>query len=97
MKTRLKWFITILTIALALLALWQVQHVASQVRQSETEKVRLWANAIGQRARLVDATQQFFQQATLDEHRKMEMYTNILQSFTIPRHLHKRRRSSNAD
>jgi len=84
MKTRLKWFITILTIALALLALWQVQHVASQVRQSETEKVRLWANAIGQRARLVDATQQFFQQATLDEHRKMEMYTNILQSFNDP-------------
>ena len=73
-----------LSIVLALLALWQVQNVASQVRESEEAKIRLWANAIAQRNQLSSATQQFFQQATLDEHRKMQLYTDILQSFNDP-------------
>ena len=73
-----------LSIVLALLALWQVQNVARQVRESEEAKIRLWANAIAQRNQLSSATQQFFQQATLDEHRKMRLYTDILQSFNDP-------------
>ena len=84
MKNRLKYILLSLTIVLALLALWQVRRVATQVRQSEEAKVRLWASAIGQRNELAAATQQFFQEATLDEHRKMELYTDILQSFADP-------------
>ena len=84
MKQRLKLIILSLTIALALLALWQVQRVAQQVRESEEAKVRLWASAIGQRNQMAAATAQFFQQATLDEHRKMRLYTDILQSFNDP-------------
>ena len=84
MKNRLKYILAALTIVLALVALWQVRRVAEQVRQSEEAKVRLWASAIGQRNQLAAATQQFFQEATLDEHRKMELYTDILQSFGDP-------------
>ena len=84
MKQRLKWIIMGVTIALALVALWQVQHIAEQVRQSEEEKVRLWATAIGQRNQMAAVSAQFFQQATLDEHRKMRLYTDILQSFNDP-------------
>jgi len=84
MKQRLKLIVLSLTIALALLALWQVQRVARQVRESEEAKVRLWASAIGQRNQMAAATAQFFQQATLDEHRKMRLYTDILQSFNDP-------------
>ena len=84
MKQRLKLIVLSLTIALALLALWQVQRVAQQVRESEEAKVRLWASAIGQRNQMAAATAQFFQQATLDEHRKMRLYTDILQSFNDP-------------
>ena len=84
MKQRLKWTIMIVTVALALVALWQVQRIADQVRQSEEEKVRLWASAIGQRNQMAEATARFFQQATLDEHRKMQLYTDILQSFNDP-------------
>lgn len=84
MKVRLKWIIMGVTIAMALVALWQVQRIADQVRQSEEEKVRLWATAIGQRNQMAAATAQFFQQAMLDEHRKMRLYTDILQSFNDP-------------
>lgn len=84
MKSRLKLILLALAIALALFALWQVQHIARQVRESEEAKVRLWANAIAQRNRMAEVTQQFFQQATLDEHRKMQLYTDILRSFNDP-------------
>lgn len=84
LKGRLKLIILTLTIGLALLALWQVQRVAKQVRESEEAKVRLWASAIGQRNQMAAATAHFFQQATLDEHRKMQLYTDILQSFNDP-------------
>lgn len=84
MKQRLKLIVLTLTIGLALLALWQVQRIADQVRQSEEAKVRLWASAIGQRNQIAAATAHFFQQATLDEHRKMQLYTDILQSFNDP-------------
>ena len=84
MKVRLKWIIMGVTVVMALVALWQVQRIAGQVRQSEEEKVRLWASAIGQRNEMAAATAQFFQQATLDEHRKMRLYTDILQSFNDP-------------
>ncbi|MBP5677639.1 MAG: HAMP domain-containing histidine kinase [Bacteroidales bacterium] len=81
MKQKLKWIMLAATVALALLALWQVQKTAEAIRQEEEEKVRLWANAISQRNQLVSASTQFFQEATLDEHRKMQLYTDILQSF----------------
>ena len=84
MKNRLKYILLGLTLVLSLVALWQVRRVADQMRQSEESKVRLWASAIGQRNQLGEATQRFFQQATLDEHRKMQLYTDILESFADP-------------
>ncbi|MBO7101906.1 MAG: hypothetical protein J6V98_07810, partial [Bacteroidales bacterium] len=84
MKNRLKLILLGVTILLALAALWQVQRIASEIRREEKDKVRLWANAISQRAHMLEATQEFFAQATLDEHRKMQMYTDILQSFNDP-------------
>ncbi len=84
MKQRLKLILMGVAIATALFALWQVQRVAVQVREAETAKIRLWASAIGQRNRMNEVTMQFFQQATLDEHRKMQLYTDILESFNDP-------------
>ena len=84
MKARLKWILLSLTVVLALLALWQVQRIAEEIRRDEEEKVRLWATAISQRSHMLEVTQKFFEQATLDEHRKMQIYTDILQSFNDP-------------
>ncbi|MBR1785487.1 MAG: HAMP domain-containing histidine kinase [Bacteroidales bacterium] len=84
MKSRVKYILAGLLLALALVALWQVQSVADRLRQNEEQKVRLWASAIGQRNQLATATQQFFQAATLDEQRKMRLYTDILQAMGDP-------------
>ena len=84
MKQKLKLILLLLSIVLALFALWQVENVAQQVRQSEESKIRLWANAIAQRNRMTSVTHQFFQEATLDEQRKIRLYTDILESFNDP-------------
>ena len=84
MKQKLKLILMLLSIVLALFALWQVENVARQVRQSEKAKIRLWANAIAQRNRMSSATNQFFEEATIDERRKIQMYTDVLVSFDDP-------------
>ncbi|MBP3764136.1 MAG: HAMP domain-containing histidine kinase [Bacteroidales bacterium] len=84
MKTQVKITLMALLLALSLVALWQVQKVAHEVRLGEEAKIRLWANAISQRNQMADATREFFEQATLDEHRKLRLYTDILQSFNDP-------------
>lgn len=84
MKQRLKWIMLALTSVLALVALWQVHSIADTVRHEEEENVRLWANAISQRAHIMEVQQQFFAEATLDERRKMRLYTDILESFNDP-------------
>ena len=76
-----KWIILGVTILLAAFALFEINNISNQIRQSEEEKVRLWANAISQKAQLVESSENFFAQVALDEHRKMEMYTNVLRSF----------------
>ena len=43
-----KWIILAIASLLAIVALWQINRVATQIRQSEVQKVRLWANAINQ-------------------------------------------------
>lgn len=76
-----KWIILSITLLLAGFALLEIYNLSEQIRKSEEEKVRLWANAISQKAQLMNYSEEFFAHVALDEHRKMEMYTNILRSF----------------
>lgn len=78
---RVKWLILGTTVLLAVIALVEINYVSGQMRRAEVEKVKLWANAIAQKARLVNYSEQFFASVARDERRKMELYTNILRSF----------------
>ena len=78
---RAKWIVVAVTVLLAGFALLEINTLSSQIRKAEQEKVKLWAQAIAQKAELMNHSEQFFASVALDEHRKMEMYTNILRSF----------------
>ena len=78
---RVKWLILGTTVLLAVIALVEINYVSGQMRRAEVEKVKLWVNAIAQKARLVNYSQQFFASVARDERRKMDLYTNILCSF----------------
>ncbi|MBQ0016782.1 MAG: hypothetical protein KBT04_07350, partial [Bacteroidales bacterium] len=66
---------------MAIFALWQVNHLASQIQRAEEDKVRLWANAISQKNQLVKYTEDFFAQITTDEQRKMDLYAQVLRTL----------------
>ena len=76
-----KWIILAITVLLAGFALFEIYALSTQIRRTEQEKVKLWANAISQKAQLVNYSEQFFASVARDEHLKMELYTNILRSF----------------
>lgn len=81
---RIKLVILGIIIAMALAALWLISKVDKQIRISETEKVRIWAGAINQKAELMSYSERFFNQVALDEQRKIQLYAGILRSFADP-------------
>jgi len=80
-KRQWKLGLLIFTIVLGFAALWLINRFAQQIKASEQEKVTLWASAISQRAQLINSTEAFFNEVSIDERRKMELYIDILKSF----------------
>ncbi len=76
-----KWIILGFTILLGFVSLWLIYSFAQQIRKSEQAKVRLWANAINQKAQLMSSTETFFNEVDLDERRKVQLYIDVLESF----------------
>ncbi len=76
-----KWIILGFTILLGFAALWLIYNFAQQIRHSEQAKVRLWANAISQKAELMSSSETFFNEVDLDERRKVKLYIDVLESF----------------
>lgn len=80
-RTLIKWSILTISILLALIALYYINHVVNQLRQTEEERVTLWAKTVVQKTELMKHTEAFFRHSSLDERRKIQMYTDILESF----------------
>ena len=80
-KSKLQWTLLSMTVVLALAALLTINSMATQIRQGEQGKVKIWAGSIIQKTELVRQYDLFFNQVKLDEKRKIGLYTSILESF----------------
>lgn len=78
-KPQPRWTLLSITVLLAIGALLVVNRIAQQIQKSEEQKIKIWANAITQRAQLVSYTEQFFNEVADAEHDKMEFYTRAQQ------------------
>ena len=76
-----KYVIFTITVALAAVALWTVNGIITQVENSEKEKVKLWANAICQKADLVSHTEEFFEKVQAEERTRMSLYAEAPRLF----------------
>ncbi|MBQ9474518.1 MAG: HAMP domain-containing histidine kinase [Bacteroidales bacterium] len=81
LRQRAKWVVMVITILLAFFALWQINRIARQIRISEEQKVRIWANAIGSKAQLVAYTDEFFEEVAYEERLKMELYSKAIKTY----------------
>ena len=81
LRQRAKWVVMLITISLAFFALFQINRIARQIRISEEQKVRIWANAIGSKAQLVAYTDDFFEEVAHEERVKMELYSKAIKTY----------------
>jgi len=65
-KTWKRWLF-FMALAIVSLSLWYTNSLVTKIAEDEREKITTWANAIQQRARLVNYTDNFFKQISLEE------------------------------
>jgi two-component system, sporulation sensor kinase D len=75
-KQRWKLVLTITALVIASLSLWYTNILVKKIAAEEREKVKLWADAIQKKAKLVKYTQDLFNKLKTEEHKRMEMWAD---------------------
>lgn len=83
-KQRWKLALLIAAAVIAFTTLWVSNRIASSIRIEEQEKVRLWSEAIRQRAELVGYTQQLFDELGNEEREKADLLSSGYRLITDP-------------
>ncbi len=73
-KQRWKWLLFIIAIFIVFTSLWYTTRLAKKIANDEKEKVKLWADAVQRKAKLVKFTNDLFQKLQTEERKKAELY-----------------------
>lgn len=72
-KRTWKRWLFIAALAIVAISLWYTNSLVKKIAADERNKITTWANAIQQRARLVNYTETFFKQISLEEQKRAEL------------------------
>lgn len=73
-KQRWKLLLAVIALLMVGASLWYSNRIVQAVRQEERRKVRLWAEAVQNRAELVNYTERLFQRLREEERKKVRLY-----------------------
>lgn len=73
-KQRWKWLLFIVAIIIVFTSLWYTTELAKKIANEEKAKVKLWADAVQRKAKLVKFTNDLFQKLQTEELKKAELY-----------------------
>lgn len=73
-KQRWKWLLFVIAIVIVFTSLWYTTRLARQIASDEKQKVKLWAEAVQRKAKLVKFTNDLFQRLQTEERKKAELY-----------------------
>lgn len=73
-KQRWKWLLFVMAILIVFASLWYTTRLAKQIARDEKQKVKLWADAVQRKAKLVRFTNDLFQKLQAEERKKAELY-----------------------
>lgn len=73
-KQRWKWLLFLMAIVIVFTSLWYTTRLAKQIAKDEKRNVRLWADAVQRKAKLVKFTKELFQKLQTEELKKAELY-----------------------
>ena len=73
-KQQWKWILFIVAILIVFTSLWYTQKLVKRIADDERVKIRLWADAVQRKAKLVKFTNDLFQKLQEEERKKAELY-----------------------
>lgn len=73
-KQRWKWLLFVIAIIIVFTSLWYTTRLAREIARDEKEKIKLWAEAVQRKAKLVKFTNDLFQKLQNEERKKAELY-----------------------
>ncbi len=81
-KKRWKLILAVAALIFIAASLWYTNVLVGMISEDERSNIEIWANAIQQKAELVNYTERFFEQVRVEEIKRAELladaYTNIL-------------------
>lgn len=73
-KQRWKWWLAACAMCIVIVSLWYSQQMVKKIAEEEKEKIKLWADAVQKRARLIETTGDLFVKMKNEERKKVELY-----------------------
>lgn len=75
-KRRWKWVLMVVAAFIILISLWFTNLIVSKIASDERNKVELWAQAVQNKALLVEYTEELFKKMQDEERIKMQIWAN---------------------
>ncbi len=76
-KKRWKWLLFILAVTIVSVSLWYTNILVSEIAEDERNNIRIWADAIYQKAELVNYTDRFFDGIRVEERKRVELLADV--------------------
>jgi len=73
-KQKWKWLLFIAAICIVFTSLWYTNNLVKRIADDERTKVKLWAQAVQKKAKLIKFTNELFSKIKLEERKKAELY-----------------------
>jgi len=82
-KKRWKWILFTIAIVIVAVSLWYTNILVREIARDERNNIRIWADAIHQKAELVNYTDRFFNQIKEEERKRVELLADAYRMVTI--------------
>jgi signal transduction histidine kinase len=82
-KKRWKWILFILGVIIVSASLWYTNILVGEIADDERNNIRIWADAIYQKAELVNYTDSFFDQIKEEERKRVELLADAYRILTV--------------
>ncbi|MCK4638107.1 MAG: hypothetical protein KAT33_01675, partial [Bacteroidales bacterium] len=73
-KKRWKWFLFATAIIIIVVSLWYTNILVRKFAEDERTNIKIWADAIQRKAKLVNYTDNFFEQIKVEEQKRAEIF-----------------------
>ena len=82
-KQKWKLWLFITAVIIIGLSLWYTNILVNKIAQDEREKVKLWANAVQKKAKLVKYTNELFNKLKAEERKKIELWAEATKQLSM--------------